>query len=95
MYDGHDDGVMMGMMMAFEGRTSMGMMKALAIVIVLVCIACRVSWQQGREHGRQEVKISQRKLKRTVGTQSQTTYKFAHTAPRFAVLPEASQGCFA
>ena len=62
-----------------------------AIIFVVVILK---AWQSGVMYGRKEVKTSQKKSKRSVFTQSQTTYRRNWRTPRFHVLDENSQGAW-
>ena len=69
-------------------------MMMLSVFAILFVVVIRQAWQQGVMYGRKEVKTSQKKSKRSVATQSQTTYNSNLANPRFHVLPEKSQGAF-
>ena len=73
--------------------TQMVMMMVIVFAIIFVVVILK-AWQSGVMYGRKEVKTSQKKSKRSVATQSQTTYNSNLANPRFHVLPEKSQGAF-
>ena len=73
--------------------TQMVMMMVIVFAIIFVVVILK-AWQSGVMYGRKEVKTSQKKSKRSVFTQSQTTYRRNWGTPRFHVLDENSQGAW-
>ena len=69
-------------------------MMMISIFAIIFVVVIRKAWQQGVMYGRKEVKTSQKKSKRSIATQSQTTYNSNLVTPRFHVLPGKSQGAF-
>ena len=76
------------------GCSTQMVMMMLSVFAIIIVVVIRKAWQQGVMYGRKEVKTSQKKSKRSVATQSQTTYNSKLATPRFNVLPEKSQGAF-
>ena len=59
----------------------------MAIVVVVFCIGVQVGWKL---KGSKRLK----KMMRSIQTQSQTTYKFDHEAPRFQPLGSGFHGAW-
>ena len=76
------------------GCSTQMVMMMLSVFAIIFVVVIRKAWQRGVMYGRKEVKTSQKKSKRSVATQSQTTYNSNLANPRFHVLPEKSQGAF-
>ena len=76
------------------GCSTQMVMMMLSVFAIIFVVVIRKAWQQGVMYGRKEVKTSQKKSKRSVVTQSQTTYKRNWGTPRFHVLEENSQGAW-
>ena len=77
-----------------KGCSTQMVMMMLSVFAIIFVVVIRKAWQQGVMYGRKEVKTSQKKSKRSVVTQSQTTYNRKWLTPRFHVLEENSQGAF-
>ena len=78
-----------------DGLPGENFLDVIGVIIVVLAIGFVFGyWYATYANRGRIVAMMKDKARRTVGTQSQCTYKWKYAAPRFQVLPQMSDGVF-